>query len=231
MPPRSALPPERRSACCRQEADGFAPGAQPRPQPFRSGLGKHPGRRSQRGVGQSNARQSSNLLGGGSQHLSCNAAVVAKRDVQDFGHFERRLLRQAAQRLLMLLHRRAKLLLRGTWEPGLHFGIRRGICRRLGGSLGFHRPDIVAPRYYATGFPRERESGGPQMGLSCHEISRYNRIQRDLTDPEMVFTNRSSKLFSACQSRRHLPESTWCKRLCRLLGRAPVPSLRRGEFV
>lgn len=44
-------------------------------------------RRSQRGIGQSDARQPSHLLGGGAEHLGSDAAVVAERDVEDFGHF------------------------------------------------------------------------------------------------------------------------------------------------
>ena|SRR5215213_11959309 len=54
--------------------------------------------------------------------VGSDAAVVAERDVRDFGQFERRLLRQTAQRLLMLLHGGTKLAalhLRSAGRPDL----------------------------------------------------------------------------------------------------------------
>ena len=81
-------------------------------------------------------------------------------------------------------------------------------------SLG-HCCTQVLPNEISEQVGPRRQPRGPQMGQSCHEITGYNRNQPDKTRPTDLATSGSSKPKSLLRRKRRLPESNWCKRLCR----------------
>ena len=122
-------------------------------------------------VGQRNARQPSNLLRGRSKHLSCNSAVIAERDVEDFGHLSSGSYcakRRSVSSCFFIAARRSRRCSSGV----------PGSPDFMSGFLG---PFLVVT-LGACGFI---------AGTLLHPRSAPPRIER------------------------RLPESNWCKRLCR----------------